>query len=122
MKKSKVRISSVSQLPIEDLCWVYDLVSEQRTSQVEILNEINACLHAVHLPKVSRSAFNRWALKVRAGSIQCPRPLEDKASADLPSKMQFSKFDNLVVSMLISLLLISNALTLFFVISVWSNQ
>ena len=71
-------LSSVETLPAEGLFalqWAFDVLRARRMTQVAILEQLNSRLAALGVPLVSRSSFNRYAIKVWTGSVARPVPI-----------------------------------------------
>lgn len=71
-------LSSLEILPAEALPalqWAFDVLRARRMTQVAILDQLNERLDALGVPQVSRSSFNRYAIKVWSGSVPRPVPI-----------------------------------------------
>lgn len=67
MAEGRGRLSSLDQLPDEaqdDLVWAMAELNQRKRSQAEILDELNGRLADKSLVLISRSAFNRKAMRV----------------------------------------------------------
>ncbi|MCF1741255.1 DUF3486 family protein [Paradevosia shaoguanensis] len=77
VKTRRFRPTAIDRLPDEALSAVqaaYDAIVSRRQDQEVLRDKLHAELRALgitHTP-VSRSAFNRWAIRVRSGMV--PRP------------------------------------------------
>src|SRR3954467_11681466 len=74
-KARRGRLSEIDKLPDwadEEKVWAFEQLKERKRSQLDILDEFNARLRAASLandaseevPEISRSAFNRTAMRV----------------------------------------------------------
>lgn len=65
-KASRGRLSSLDLLPIEaeeDVVWAYGQLRDRKETQDDIRDSLNVRLAAKGLPPISRSAFNRAAMR-----------------------------------------------------------
>lgn len=72
-RKGRGRLSSLEQLPEEaqdDVIWAIGQLNERRRSQADILVELNDRLEVKGVGPVSRSAFNRRAMRLAKRSAQ----------------------------------------------------
>lgn len=72
-RKGRGRLSSLEQLPEEaqdDVIWAIGQLNERRRSQADILFELNDRLEVKGVGPVSRSAFNRRAMRLAKRSAQ----------------------------------------------------
>lgn len=72
-RKGRGRLSSLDMLPDEaqdDLIWALGQLNERRRSQADILFELNDRLAVRGIEPVSRSAFNRKAMRLAKRTMQ----------------------------------------------------
>ncbi|WP_429813581.1 phage protein Gp27 family protein [Ensifer sp. B1-9] len=72
-RKGRGRLSSLDMLPDEaqdDLIWALGQLNERRRSQADILFELNDRLEVRGIEPVSRSAFNRKAMRLAKRTMQ----------------------------------------------------
>lgn len=79
------RLSTIETLPLHltaDVQWLYDMIQSRRMTQLSMMSGFNRRLRAAGEEPCSKSGFNRYVLKVRAGAVR--RPVVDVASAASP--------------------------------------
>ncbi|MGX1259809.1 phage protein Gp27 family protein [Sinorhizobium fredii] len=72
-RKGRGRLSSLDMLPDEaqdDLIWALGQLNERRRSQADILFELNDRLEVRGIEPISRSAFNRKAMRLAKRTMQ----------------------------------------------------
>lgn len=92
------RLSSIDQLPEEaepDLIWVRSELAERTRPQTEILADFNDRLAAKGIEPVSKSAFNRWSVRI---ALQL-RKLDEVhiISREVASRLQADATDDVTV-------------------------
>ncbi|MCC0054300.1 MAG: hypothetical protein H6895_15220 [Defluviimonas sp.] len=76
----------------EAVAWAHDEVLAQTKTHDAIHRGLNERLAGTSVPPVSRSAFYRWALRVRAGEIRRPMlalaPISSNDLADIAKQLR----------------------------------
>lgn len=76
--RDHVRRSGIDLLPPEavpHLQWAFDRLTEGRMTQGDVLSELNQRLASSGHEGVSRSALNRWFIRIREGEAKRPHLL-----------------------------------------------
>jgi hypothetical protein len=74
------RLGKVETLPARAstaMQWAFDAVRLNRMTQLDVLDQLNVRLAELGIASLSKSSFNRFAIKVRAGAIKRPVTLGD---------------------------------------------
>lgn len=72
-RQGRGRLSSLDTLPVEaqdDLIWALGQLNERRRPQIDILHELNERLDVKGIDPISRSAFNRRAMRLARRTAQ----------------------------------------------------
>ncbi|RRH98042.1 hypothetical protein EH240_19795 [Mesorhizobium tamadayense] len=102
--RRRVLLGALDLVPDEGrpaLCQAFDALMARRTQQIHILAMLNKQFGDLDLPAVSRSAFSRWALRVRSGDVA--RPGEQKPGAASPAEQRSSTLRAIIAVALRSL-------------------